>query len=152
AANGEITDPAPVKAAKERLRATFAAAPYRPTGLATRDQALSSVVQLLDWAAAQVRDAFDGHISLAKSCPEDRRLLARAASAFTGIAALLQSPGGATPRTPRRVPDGKARIPGMPSGPGIPDLDGLEQDRAAATAHLRELAIAAGDEPSVRMA
>jgi hypothetical protein len=41
AAAGEATDPAAMLAAKERLRTAFTAAPYRPTGLATADQALS---------------------------------------------------------------------------------------------------------------
>ena len=56
-----------MRAAKERLRTAFTAAPYRPTGLATADQALSSLVQLLEWGATQAGDAFDGHIDLAQA-------------------------------------------------------------------------------------
>jgi hypothetical protein len=126
AADGTVTDPATMRAAKDRLRAAFTGAPYRPTGLATRDQALSSLVQLLDWAAAQVHDAFDGHINLAKACAQDRALLKLAAGIFTDAAALLQGRDAA------------------------PDFEALEQARAAATAHLRDLAT--GDEPSERMA
>ena len=65
AADGEATRPEAMRAAKEKLRGAFTAAPYRPTGLATADQALSSLVQLLEWGATQIGDAFDGHISLA---------------------------------------------------------------------------------------
>jgi hypothetical protein len=128
AADGTLTDPAAMRAAKERLRATFAGAPYRPTGLATADQALASVVQLLDWGAAQVSDAFDGHIDLASTCEEDRAVLKVAASVYADIATLLL---------------GQAAVPAF---------DDLEKARAAATAHLRDLGVAAGDEPSVRMA
>src|SRR5579859_3106571 len=39
AAGGEATKPEAMRAAKDRLRAAFTAAPYRPTGLATPDQA-----------------------------------------------------------------------------------------------------------------
>ena len=37
-----------------QLMDTFAATPYRPTGLATADQALASVVQLLEWCTALI--------------------------------------------------------------------------------------------------
>ncbi len=40
---------------------TFAATPYRPTGLATADQAMANVVQILEWCAALTADATDGH-------------------------------------------------------------------------------------------
>jgi hypothetical protein len=128
AADGAITDPAAMRGAKERMRAAFTGAPYRPTGLATRDQALSSLVQLLDWAATQVHDAFDGHIDMTKSCSLDRALLKLAAGVFADTAALLQGRDA------------------------TPDFDALEQARTAATAHLRDLAQAVGDEPSERVA
>ena len=67
--------PADMRAAKERLRAAFTGAPFRPTGLATADQALDSLVQLLDWGTAQVSDAFDGHVDMAMACSADRTLL-----------------------------------------------------------------------------
>lgn len=77
--------PDATQAAKERLRTAFSAAPFRPTGLATADQALSSLVQLLEWAAAAVSDAFDGHIDLSLSCDADRDLLRSAAGAPRGV-------------------------------------------------------------------
>ncbi|HUN34404.1 MAG TPA: FUSC family protein [Trebonia sp.] len=125
AAAGEPTDPGAMRAAKERLRAAFNSAPYRPTGLATADQALASVVQLLDWSAGQVADAFDGHIDMTRSAPEDRRVLAITASVFDDIAALLA---------------GQAAEPAFGE---------LQEARAAATEHLRNLA--ADSEPAERM-
>ena len=115
ASDGQVTDPSAMRAAKERLRAAFTGAPYRPTGLATADQALASVVQLLDSSAAQVADAFDGHIDLTQAAPQERRLLAIAAGVFDDIAALLA---------------GQAADPA---------LEELEEARAAATEHLRSL-------------
>ncbi len=125
ASAGEATDPAAMRAAKERLRAAFTSAPYRPTGLATADQGLASVVQLLDWGGDQVADAFDGHIDMTQAAPEERQLLAITASVFDDITALLA---------------GQAADPAF---------DELERARAAATEHLRSLS--ADTEPAERM-
>ncbi len=125
ASAGQSTDPSGTRAAKDRLRAAFTSAPYRPTGLATADQALASVVQLLDWSASQVADAFDGHIDMTRAAPAERQLLAVAAAVFDDIAALLA---------------------GQPADPA---LDQLEQARAAATEHLRTLS--ADSESAERM-
>jgi hypothetical protein len=115
AADGVITDPQSMHAAKERLRTAFLAAPYRPSGLATADQALSSLVQLLQWGASQVSDAFDGHVNMKTTCPADRALLRAAAALFTDTHDLLS--GGAAD----------------------PDIAGLEQARADSAASLRDL-------------
>ena len=127
AAAGEATTPEAMRAAKERLRAAFTAAPYRPTGLATADQALGSLVQLLEWGATQVGDAFDGHIDLTQGCPQDRALLLRSADLFADTQALLT---------------GQA---------ADPDFAALESARAASAEHLRELSGRAG-EPDARIA
>ena len=58
-----------IRAAKHELVTQFAATPYRPTGLATADQALASVVQLLEWCTALVSDALDGHLDLSQAAP-----------------------------------------------------------------------------------
>ncbi len=89
AANGTITPPQAMHAAREKLRAAFTAAPSRPTGLATADQALASMVQLLDWGAAQVTDAFDGHVDITLAGAADRELLRVAARLFADTRALL---------------------------------------------------------------
>jgi uncharacterized membrane protein YccC len=127
AAAGQSTAPAAMRAARDRLNAAFTAAPYRPTGLATADQALGSLVQLLEWGATQVGDAFDGHIDLAHSCPQDRALLRAAAGLFADTQALLT---------------GQA---------ADPDFDALEAARAASAEHLRDLSGRDG-EPDARVA
>ncbi|MFY9846365.1 MAG: hypothetical protein WAK83_02225, partial [Trebonia sp.] len=127
AADGVITDPQSMHAAKERLRTAFLAAPYRPSGLATADQALSSLVQLLQWGASQVSDAFDGHVNMTTTRPADRALLRAAATLFTDTRDLLTG----------RAAD--------------PDVAGLEQARADSAASLRDLSGRAG-EPDARMA
>ncbi len=127
AAAGEVTSPDAIMAAKDRLRAAFTAAPYRPTGLATSDQALGSMVQLLEWSSTQVAEAFDGHIDLTNGCPQDRALLLRSADLFSDTQALLTG----------QVAE--------------PDFDGLENARAASAEHLSELSGRAG-EPDARVA
>jgi fusaric acid resistance family protein len=127
AAGGEATKPEAMRAAKERLLAAFTAAPFRPTGLAVPDQALSGLVQLLEWGAAQASDAFDGHIDLTKGSPADRELLRTAAGLFDDTRALL---AGQTAE---------------------PDFAALEAARAGSAAHLSELSGRAG-EPDSRLA
>jgi uncharacterized membrane protein YccC len=127
AAGGEATKPEAMRAAKERLLAAFTAAPYRPTGLATSDQALSRLVQLLEWGVTQASDAFDGHIDLTKSCAADRELLRSAAGMFDDTRALL-------------------------AGQAVdPDFAALEAARAGSAAQLGELSGRAG-EPDSRLA
>jgi hypothetical protein len=127
AADGQTTAPAAMSAAKERLHAAFDSAPYRPTGLATADQALGSLVQLLEWGATQVGDAFDGHIDLVHSSPQDRAVLRAAADLFSDTHALL---------------DGQAVDP---------DFAALEKARAASAERLRDLSGRDG-EPDARVA
>jgi hypothetical protein len=127
AAAGQVTSPDAMTAAKDRLRAAFTAAPYRPTGLAASDQALGSMVQLLEWSSTQVAEAFDGHIDLNQNCLEDRQLLLRSADLFGDTQALLT---------------GQA---------AEPDFDALESARARSAAHLSELSGRAG-EPDARVA
>ena len=127
AAAGARTTPEAMIAAKERLRTVFTAAPYRPTGLATADQALSSLVQLLEWGATQVGDAFDGHIDLTRGCAEDRELLRRAAALYDDTRAMLS---GEHPE---------------------PDVAGIEAARARSAEHLRDLSGRPG-EPDARLA
>ena len=46
--------------AKHQLMTAFASTPYRPVGLATADQGMASVVQLLEWCTALLADTTDG--------------------------------------------------------------------------------------------
>jgi hypothetical protein len=127
AADGVVTDPQSMHAAKEKLRTAFLAAPYRPSGLATADQALSSLVQLLEWGGSQVGDAFDGHVDLTTNSPADRVLLRAAAALFTNTHDLLTGQ------------------------PADPDIAGLERAREDSAAQLRDLSGRVG-EPDARMA
>jgi uncharacterized membrane protein YccC len=68
--------------ARNELTSAFASTPYRPTGLATADQGLASVVQLLEWCTTLIADATDGHLSLDRAPPCDRELFAAAADAL----------------------------------------------------------------------
>jgi uncharacterized membrane protein YccC len=103
-------------AAKHTLLDTFSATPFRPTGLATADQGLSAVVQVLEWCGALVADTFDGHLDLACTSAADRELLATAARVMGDTATVLSG--------------GDAR----------PDLAALEMARRASAAHMRETA------------
>ncbi len=75
--------------AKNQLVSTFASTPYRPLGLATADQAMSSVVQLLEWCTALVADATEGHPDLDRAAPADRDLLSLAATVLSQAGDLL---------------------------------------------------------------
>ena len=123
---GETIDPADMWAAKERMWAAFNRASYRPTGLASADQALASVVELLDWSAGQAADAFDGHIDMTQADPREREVLAITAGIFDDVAALLS---------------------GRPADPAF---EKLEQARVAAARRLRDLSV--GSEPAERIA
>ncbi len=112
-------------AAKHKLVETFTATPYRPTGLATADQAMANVVQVLEWCAVLTGDARDGHVDLGHAAAADRDLLGVAASVLGDTAALL---AGADVR---------------------PDFDRLEAARAASAAHQAGLS---GDPDAVRTA
>jgi uncharacterized membrane protein YccC len=112
--------------ARHDLKTAFAAGPIRPTGLATTDQGLANVVELLEWSVTLTCDALDdGHLDLSYAEPADRALLGAAAGQLAATAALLS---GQDPRL---------------------DTDRLRQASAASAAHQRTLA---GDPADVRAA
>ncbi|HWG15897.1 MAG TPA: hypothetical protein VG268_21745 [Streptosporangiaceae bacterium] len=80
-------------AAKRTLMDTFAATPYRPTGLATADQAMANVVQALEWSATLAGDATHEHGELSRAAPADLDLL--------GVAAGHERVAAQVGRTPR---------------------------------------------------
>jgi uncharacterized membrane protein YccC len=102
-------------AAKHDLMNAFGAASYRPTGLATADQALANVVQLLEWCATLVFDALDENLRLSEASPQDRELVSAAVDALNCVADLFEG---------REV---------------VPDLAWLNRARFASIAHQREL-------------
>lgn len=76
-------------ASKQDLMNTFVATPYRPIGLASADQALASVIHLLEWCAALASDAADGHLDLPAGTRQDRDLLAVSVRVLRQTAAVL---------------------------------------------------------------
>jgi uncharacterized membrane protein YccC len=82
-------DQARCRAAKQELMNAFATTPFRPTGLATADQALASVVQLLEWCTSLIADATEGHPNLDRADQCDRDLLAQTASVLSRTGDLL---------------------------------------------------------------
>ena len=83
------------QAAKHELMSAFASTPYRPVGLATADQGLASVVQLLEWCTALIADATDGHPNLDRAAQSDRDLLGLAAVVLGQTGDLLADPDSA---------------------------------------------------------
>jgi Fusaric acid resistance protein-like len=120
AAAGEASQSQAVHAARNKLMTAFTAAPYRPTGLATADQALGGLVQLLEWGSVQIADAFDGHVDMTMTSAADRDLLRASAAMFGDVQALMS---------------GRA---------AEPDFDGLEAARIRSAETLRDLAGDAG--------
>jgi len=144
AAHGEVPHLAAMSRATERLRATFTSAPFRPTGLATSDQALASTVQLLQQGATQVADAFDGHIDLIRAPGEELQLLAIAASVFDDVSRLLSGAKDA-PGTPAFLEElqraravALSRLRGQPGG-----SERTDRMAAALAAHAQMIAVAA---------
>ncbi len=111
------------QAAKRELMSAFASTPYRPTGLATADQGLASVVQLLEWCTALIADATDGHPNLDQADQCDRDLMGRTAAVLGQVGDLL---AGAGPDTL------------------LPGADELERQREVCTAYHRAAAVQGG--------
>jgi uncharacterized membrane protein YccC len=107
------------QAAKHELLNAFDSTPYRPTGLATPDQGLASVVQLLEWCTALIADATDGHPNLDRAAPSDRELFAESAVVLKQTGDLLADQDGSA---------------------ALPDMDELERRRKASAAYHRSAA------------
>ena len=111
------------QAAKQELLSAFASTPYRPVGLATADQGLASVVQLLEWCTALIADATDGHPNLDRAAQSDRDLLGLAAVVLRQTGDLLADPGSAA----------------------LPDPAAMDRQRAASAAYHRSAAVGEGE-------
>ncbi|MGC1284438.1 MAG: hypothetical protein WA895_16000, partial [Streptosporangiaceae bacterium] len=75
--------------AKHQLINLFAATPYRPTGLATADQGLANITELLEWVTSLTTDALDGRVDLRQATPADHELFGAAATMLADVALLL---------------------------------------------------------------
>jgi uncharacterized membrane protein YccC len=100
--------------AKHRLMSTFTSTPYRPTGLGTTDQALDSLVGLLEWCTSVVCDSLREYEDLDRIDDVERQLIADTTASLLDVAALL---------------DGESTAP---------QLDCLERSLAASVEHLRQ--------------
>ncbi len=120
------------------LLARFTTTPFRPTGLATTDQALANVVELLEWCTALAGDAIRERADLGAAEPDTRRLLSTAIQVLRDSAVLLAG-GNARPDVDlldRCQADAVAGIDGRrPAGDG---------SREAAQAAFHAHAIAVG--------
>ena len=121
AARGTATtaDHKACQAAKHELMSAFASTPYRPTGLATADQAMASVVEYLERCTALIADATDGHPDLDQAAQPDRDLLAETAVVLRQTGDLLADISGTAP---------------------LPDVDELERRREASAAYHQSAA------------
>jgi hypothetical protein len=77
-------------AMKHSLEVAFASTPYRPTGLASADQALADLVESLEWCTALVSDMVKEGTDLALVDEVDRDLLGVAAQVLLDVKASLR--------------------------------------------------------------
>jgi len=122
AERGEVTQASldATIAAKHELMDLFAATPYRPTGLATADQGLANVAELLEWVTSLTADALSGSVDLRDAAPADRELLGTAARMLADVALLVGGQELSAEDVSR-------------------DIATLERARAASSAHQQEL-------------
>ncbi len=77
------------RAQNEELRAAFATAPYRPTGMAAVEQAYANLAESLAWSASLVGDLLRVRPGLPSAPTEARLLVRESARLLRAVAALL---------------------------------------------------------------
>ncbi|WP_103355832.1 FUSC family protein [Amycolatopsis sp. CA-128772] len=75
--------------AKHRLIDEFTATPYRPTGLAAEDQALDTLVGLLEWCASVIADTTSEYPDLSGAPEVERELLAGTSAGLREVSRLV---------------------------------------------------------------
>jgi uncharacterized membrane protein YccC len=85
--------------ARSAMMTLFVATPYRPTGLATADQALASVVHLLEWCTSLSCDYLSGHPDPISAADAD--LVTESARVLRDVAGLLDGSMGESWPDPR---------------------------------------------------
>jgi len=128
-----------VAAAKHDLMNMFVATPYRPIGLAAADQALASVIHLLEWCAGLAGDAADGHFDLTAATEQDRALLSESVRLLRQIDAVLS--GEATSVDLERV--WHARLDSAEQLQRLAGDPGIAVSRADGAFHAQAIAVAA---------
>jgi uncharacterized membrane protein YccC len=76
------------QARNQALQAAFAATPYRPTGLAARDQAFANLVESLEWCCSLVGEV-RAVPQVANGPAEERLLVEESSGLLRAVAALL---------------------------------------------------------------
>ena len=107
--------------AEHELITVFTASPFRPTGVATSDQAMANAVELLEWCSSLVADSVRERNDLSGAPEIERELVAAAADVLRDSGALLAG--------------GSAR----------PDLERLEELRVQSISRLHQLPAGAHD-------
>ncbi|MGE5135843.1 MAG: FUSC family protein [Gemmatimonadota bacterium] len=126
-------------AAKHRLMSAFAETPYRPTGLTVADQALASLVELLEWATTVICESLSEYEDLRPVPAVERDLFAATRDALGGVAALLEG-GQAQPDAARlqaALDASMLALRRMPAG------DGQFADAVHLSFHARTVGLAA---------
>jgi uncharacterized membrane protein YccC len=113
------------QARNEALRAAFAATPYRPTGLATPDQAFANLVESLEWCCSLVGDVVRLAAEIVSGPEEDRLLVDESSRLLRAISALLSGRDAA------------------------PDIDGVKQLVASARERAWNQVVTNEDEAAV---
>lgn len=101
--------------AEHDLITVFTASPFRPTGVATSDQAMANAVELLEWCTSLIADSVRERHDLSNAPEIERELLTVAAQVMRDAGTLLAG------------------------GTAQPDLERLEELRMQSIGHLHGL-------------
>ncbi len=123
--------------AKHELLATFNATPFRPTGLALRDQALANAVELLDWCTSLIADTIHERGDLSAAPQAERAVLGLAASVLADCGRLF---AGQTARPELERLDGLRRE-SLDRVNLLSPGDGDFEQRARLSFHVHTLAL-----------
>jgi uncharacterized membrane protein YccC len=125
--------------AKRGLLAAFGSTPFRPTGLALRDQALAGAVELLEWCAALVADTVHERSDLSQIAAVHANLIAATAGVLRASGALFAG-GKLSPDLDQL--DAQRRASLRQTHEATPGTEGFEAE-ARASFHAHAMAMAA---------
>ncbi len=130
-------------AAKHQLMNLFATTPYRPTGLATADQGLANVAEMLEWVTSLTTDSLDGGAPTPKAAA-DRELLDVTARVLADVALLLSDQDVAAEDVSRDIGRlEEARAASSVQQQAVSADPGSAKDAARHAVHAQTIAVAA---------
>jgi uncharacterized membrane protein YccC len=133
-------------AAKHELLQLSQATPYRPTTLATADQGLANITELLEWVSSLIADTFDGHIDAGRAAPADRELLGAAARVLADVSLLLNNQDIPAEDISRRIAElERARTASSVQQSELTGDTTSVEAAAQQAVHAQAIAVAAGD-------